>query len=88
MPQTSYCRVCLIQVLDLSHNQLEFVPGPGLGRLTSLARLDVSGNRLQALPDTLAALERLQLLAASENRLRALPATPLPPSVCSLELGR
>jgi Leucine-rich repeat (LRR) protein len=61
-------------VLDLSHNPLVAL-GAEVGKLSSLARLDVSSDSLTSLPP-LDSLTRLRVLDASGNRL-----TTLPPSI-------
>lgn len=56
---------------------------PELGLLTALGELDVSHNRLTALPVILSSLRALQVLNISHNQL-----TELPESVTSLPLQR
>ncbi|XP_072464752.1 leucine-rich repeat-containing protein 47 [Notamacropus eugenii] len=70
-----------LRVLDLSGNALEELPpGRGLGpaeppALPQLQSLNLSANRLRALPAELArCAPRLQTLNVARNRLRALPA--------------
>ncbi len=58
-------------------------PPAGVGQLTSLRELRVSGNRLAALPREVGALSRLHRLAADNNLLTSIPrapASPTPPS--------
>ena len=65
------------EALDLHGLGLEAVPS--LGDLIHLRRLDVSGNRLQALPDdvwALTALEHLDLGGVSERVVGATVRTP------------
>jgi len=63
-----------LQVLDVSHNQIETLPdGIGLS-LKALRQLHASSNRLAALPSSLAELSQLFVLALQSNRLGGVPA--------------
>jgi hypothetical protein len=60
-------------MLQLAGNQIVELPAE-LGRLSHTLRLlEMSDNRLSALPDSLCALELLSSLRASENRIASLP---------------
>lgn len=60
--------------LDLRGCSLQALPPEVLGLADTLQVLDVSGNRLSSLPDSLAGLHRLHTLFASDNRFTTLPA--------------
>ncbi|HEX3142136.1 MAG TPA: protein kinase, partial [Rhizobacter sp.] len=59
--------------LDLRHCGLTELPTEVLGLADTLEVLDVSGNALAALPDSMACLSRLHTLFASNNRFTSLP---------------
>lgn len=59
--------------LKLANNNLEGMLLPALGRLNKLEVLDLRGNGLTALPDTLAELVCLKVLNLGENRFTSLP---------------
>jgi Leucine-rich repeat (LRR) protein len=63
-----------VQVLKLAENGLTELPY-SIGKLGSLANLDVSRNRLSSLPPTIGSLKKLTRLDASHNELSALPST-------------
>ncbi|MGN6526099.1 MAG: leucine-rich repeat-containing protein kinase family protein [Burkholderiaceae bacterium] len=59
--------------LDLRHAGLDRVPPEVLALGDTLEALDLSGNRLEALPPDFERLHRLRVLFASNNRFAALP---------------
>jgi Leucine-rich repeat (LRR) protein len=63
----------LVKLLELSVAENELTVLPDLGRLTRLARLDISANRLGELPAWLRDLPQLETLRAGRNRIDALP---------------
>lgn len=60
--------------LNCSYNKIEKLPKAGFtDRLTHLESLDISHNKLQALPDTVGLLNSLHTLMASSNCLPTVP---------------
>ncbi|CAM9905214.1 unnamed protein product [Phaeothamnion confervicola] len=62
-----------LQVLDLSFNLVEVLPGATIGSFSLLRELDVSANRLNALPLELEQCKQLRRLKANGNYLRSVP---------------
>ncbi len=60
-----------LEALDLSHNNLSFVPKSFFK--DSLVLLDLSQNRIEALPQELARSDQLKVLLLGQNRLKELP---------------
>ena len=72
VPSDARLRVRALADLDVSHNELLYLPD--VARLASLTDLRASGNRLQKLPDSLSACVSLRSLYAGQNpELDALP---------------
>mmetsp|Transcript_7096 Transcript_7096/g.15284 ORF Transcript_7096/g.15284 Transcript_7096/m.15284 type:complete len:987 (-) Transcript_7096:113-3073(-) len=63
-----------LTVLNLAHNELEFLPSDFLLGAEQLRYLDLSFNRLKALPDSVLSCKKLQLLHMQHNDLVKLPA--------------
>jgi hypothetical protein len=63
-----------LKVLKLAKNSLRELPY-SIGKLRSLADLDVSHNALTSLPPTIGSLKKLTRLNASHNELPSLPST-------------
>ncbi|KAJ0639791.1 putative leucine-rich repeat domain superfamily [Helianthus annuus] len=61
-----------VERIDLSYRQLPFVP-EAFGKLRTLVSLNLSANKLTALPDSLAGLESLEELDVSTNLFESLP---------------
>ena len=61
-------------MLKLAENSLTELPY-SIGKLRSLADLDISSNRLTSLPPTIGSLKKLTRLNASHNELSSLPPT-------------
>lgn len=59
--------------LILTDNQIDALPDE-LGRCTALQKLMLAGNRLRHLPESMAALQQLELLRISANQFTVLPA--------------
>ncbi len=71
----SICEMSSLKRLALGGNKLETLPEAAVGhRLASLEYLDVSSNRLSALPSTLSALTALTQLDIQDNKIVELPA--------------
>ena len=63
-----------LQALRLDFNRLEALPGRFGAECEGLVELNLTGNRLAGLPDSLSRLTALTALLLSSNRLPALPA--------------
>lgn len=59
-----------LRVLDLSRNQLEFIP-EGLSQLPLLEVLNLSYNNIKTIPECMSALKALRQVDLSHNDLRA-----------------
>lgn len=70
----SICELSRLTRLALGGNKLETLPEAAVSRLASLEHLDLSSNRLSALPSTLSALTALTQLDIQDNKLVELPA--------------
>jgi Leucine-rich repeat (LRR) protein/Ca2+-binding EF-hand superfamily protein len=64
-----------LKVLSLERNRLSGPAPPGLGTLTSITHLCLSGNHISALPDTIGQLKLLETLLVDNNMLKTLPAS-------------
>lgn len=65
--------VMCLQVLDLSRNQLSFLPDGFLHGAKALRYLDLSFNRLFTLPDSILDCKQLLILHVDNNELEKLP---------------
>ena len=74
-----------LEVLDLSHNQLDALP-PDFGRLRKLRVFFASWNRFEVLPDVLGECPQLSQVGLRNNRIHTLPAAALPPRLRWLTL--
>lgn len=61
-----------VERVKISGQQIRFLPET-FGRIRGLVSLDISNNRLEAIPDAIAGLELLQELQLSSNLLVSLP---------------
>lgn len=65
--------VASLQVLDLSRNQLSFLPGDFVAGARQLKYLDLSHNQLFGLPDSILKCYRLLILNVDSNEIEQLP---------------
>lgn len=65
--------VASLQVLDLSRNQLSFLPGDFVSGARQLRYLDLSHNQLFGLPDSILKCTRLLILNVDNNDIEQLP---------------
>lgn len=65
--------VASLKVLDLSRNQLSFLPGDFVSGAQQLRYLDLSQNQLFALPDSILKCTRLLILNVDNNDIEQLP---------------
>ncbi|KAL6108454.1 phlpp1 [Pungitius sinensis] len=62
-----------LRVLHLAYNQLQTFTASKLARLEQLEELDLSGNRLRAVPTTILSCQRMHTLSAHSNCINAFP---------------
>ncbi|KAM6939449.1 PH domain leucine-rich repeat protein phosphatase 1-like [Lycodopsis pacificus] len=62
-----------LRVLHLAYNQLQTFTASKLARLEQLEELDMSGNRLRAVPTTILSCQRMHTLSAHSNCINAFP---------------
>ncbi|XP_012727618.2 PH domain leucine-rich repeat-containing protein phosphatase 1 [Fundulus heteroclitus] len=62
-----------LRVLHLAYNQLQTFTASKLARLEQLEELDLSGNRLRAVPTTILSCRRLHTLSAHSNCISTFP---------------
>ncbi|KAM9849127.1 PH domain leucine-rich repeat-containing protein phosphatase 1-like [Aulostomus maculatus] len=62
-----------LRVLHLAYNQLQTFTASKLARLEHLEELDLSGNRLRAVPTTILNCQRMHTLSAHSNCINAFP---------------
>ena len=88
---TRVAHTSLLQVLLLSHNSLADVPAEIFRFNTNLRFLDMSHNRLRALPDNFLSHDSMERLDVSHNLLSRPPVTSLGPAaaatLCELDLS-
>lgn len=64
----------MLEVLNLSHNRLSFLPFDfGLTSKDNIKLLDLSNNTIQSLPDKILSCKKLEEINVSHNRLKQLP---------------
>jgi Leucine-rich repeat (LRR) protein len=63
-----------IEQLTLDNNRLEKTLSPEIGTLSSLTRLSIGNNQLEALPEEIGRLQKLYDLRLENNRIERLPA--------------
>lgn len=72
--QDSHFKLSDLKILDLSQNALMYLPSSGFFfHLTSLRKLCLSRNNLQAIPDEISCLSNLEILEVAENHLSSMP---------------
>lgn len=69
----SFSLASKLQVLDVSHNEIDKLEGADLGRLTQLASLKVANNALTELPFYFTQFRQLRNLNLSSNGFKRLP---------------
>ncbi|XP_068100277.1 vasorin [Hyperolius riggenbachi] len=71
--ENSFTGLWDLQLLDLSHNKLSYLPGGVFKSLTVLSNLDLSSNQITEITaDTFQGLGRLERLYLSENQIRSI----------------
>uniref|UniRef100_A0A672FVX0 PH domain leucine-rich repeat protein phosphatase 1-like n=1 Tax=Salarias fasciatus TaxID=181472 RepID=A0A672FVX0_SALFA len=76
-----------LRVLHLAYNQLQTFTASKLARLEQLEELDLSGNRLRAVPTTILSCQRLHTLAAHSNCINAFPEVLQLPEIKCVDLS-
>uniref|UniRef100_A0A8C5DYL6 PH domain leucine-rich repeat-containing protein phosphatase 1-like n=1 Tax=Gouania willdenowi TaxID=441366 RepID=A0A8C5DYL6_GOUWI len=76
-----------LRVLHLAYNQLQTFIASKLARLEQLEELDLSGNRLKAVPTTILSCQRLHSLSAHSNCINAFPEVLQLPEIKCVDLS-
>ncbi|XP_047442548.1 PH domain leucine-rich repeat protein phosphatase 1-like [Mugil cephalus] len=76
-----------LRVLHLAYNQLQTFTASKLARLEQLEELDLSGNRLRAVPTTILNCQRLHTLSAHSNCINAFPEVLQLPEIKCVDLS-
>uniref|UniRef100_A0A1A8HGB7 PH domain and leucine rich repeat protein phosphatase 1 n=1 Tax=Nothobranchius korthausae TaxID=1143690 RepID=A0A1A8HGB7_9TELE len=76
-----------LRVLHLAYNQLQTFTASKLARLEQLEELDLSGNRLRAVPTTILSCQRLHTLSAHSNCISAFPEVLQLPEIKCVDLS-
>ncbi|CAN9500761.1 unnamed protein product [Ophioblennius macclurei] len=76
-----------LRVLHLAYNQLQTFTASKLARLEQLEELDLSGNRLRAVPTTILSCQRLHTLSAHSNCINAFPEVLQLPEIKCVDLS-
>uniref|UniRef100_A0A669B0B7 PH domain and leucine rich repeat protein phosphatase 1 n=1 Tax=Oreochromis niloticus TaxID=8128 RepID=A0A669B0B7_ORENI len=76
-----------LRVLHLAYNQLQTFTASKLARLEQLEELDLSGNRLRAVPTTILNCQRLHTLSAHSNCISAFPEVLQLPEIKCVDLS-
>ena len=74
VPEDAFSLLSVVQILSLSHNNIEDMSKPSLLSLSSLQLLDLSYNRIEVLQfGQFVGLSGLRVVNLSHNKLRSLP---------------
>ncbi|XP_058494336.1 PH domain leucine-rich repeat protein phosphatase 1-like [Solea solea] len=76
-----------LRVLHLAFNQLQTFTASKLARLEQLEELDLSGNRLRAVPTTILSCQRMHTLSAHSNCINAFPEVLQLPEIKCVDLS-
>ncbi|XP_054904002.1 PH domain leucine-rich repeat-containing protein phosphatase 1-like [Poeciliopsis prolifica] len=76
-----------LRVLHLAYNQLQTFTASKLARLELLEELDLSGNRLRAVPTTILSCRRLHTLSAHSNCINTFPEVLQLPEIKCVDLS-
>uniref|UniRef100_A0A1A7XQL4 PH domain and leucine rich repeat protein phosphatase 1 n=1 Tax=Iconisemion striatum TaxID=60296 RepID=A0A1A7XQL4_9TELE len=76
-----------LRVLHLAYNQLQTFTASKLARLEQLEELDLSGNRLRAVPTTILSCQRLHTLSAHSNCINTFPEVLQLPEIKCVDLS-
>ncbi|XP_056234382.1 PH domain leucine-rich repeat protein phosphatase 1-like [Seriola aureovittata] len=76
-----------LRVLHLAYNQLQTFTASKLARLEQLEELDLSGNRLRAVPTTILSCQRMHTLTAHSNCISAFPEVLQLPEIKCVDLS-
>ncbi|XP_041790927.1 PH domain leucine-rich repeat-containing protein phosphatase 1-like [Chelmon rostratus] len=76
-----------LRVLHLAYNQLQTFTASKLARLEQLEELDLSGNKLRAVPTTILSCQRMHTLSAHSNCINAFPEVLQLPEIKCVDLS-
>ncbi|KAM3875805.1 PH domain leucine-rich repeat-containing protein phosphatase 1-like [Diretmus argenteus] len=76
-----------LRVLHLAYNQLQTFTASKLARLEQLEELDLSGNRLRAVPTTILSCQRMHTLSAHSNCISVFPEVLQLPEIKCVDLS-
>ncbi|CAK6964502.1 PH domain leucine-rich repeat-containing protein phosphatase 1-like [Scomber scombrus] len=76
-----------LRVLHLAYNQLQTFTASKLAQLEQLEELDLSGNRLRAVPTTILNCQRMHTLSAHSNCINAFPEVLQLPEIKCVDLS-
>nr|XP_046248077.1 PH domain leucine-rich repeat-containing protein phosphatase 1-like [Scatophagus argus] len=76
-----------LRVLHLAYNQLQTFTASKLARLEQLEELDLSGNRLRAVPTTILSCQRMHTLSAHSNCINTFPEVLQLPEIKCVDLS-
>ncbi|XP_017292576.1 PH domain leucine-rich repeat-containing protein phosphatase 1 [Kryptolebias marmoratus] len=76
-----------LRVLHVAYNQLQAFTASKLARLEQLEELDLSGNRLKAVPTTILSCQRLHTLSAHSNCITTFPEVLQLPEIKCVDLS-
>ncbi|XP_037553828.1 PH domain leucine-rich repeat-containing protein phosphatase 1 [Nematolebias whitei] len=76
-----------LRVLHVAYNQLQTFTASKLARLEHLEELDLSGNRLRAVPTTVLSCQRLHTLSAHSNCINTFPEVLQLPDIKCVDLS-
>ncbi|XP_044056328.1 PH domain leucine-rich repeat-containing protein phosphatase 1-like [Siniperca chuatsi] len=76
-----------LRVLHLAYNQLQTFTASKLARLEQLEELDLSGNKLRAVPTTILNCQRMHTLSAHSNCINAFPEVLQLPEIKCVDLS-
>ena len=74
LPVSIYEKASILQVLDLSHNHLEYFPLE-ITQIACLATLKMNHNRIKSLPSEISKLSNLESFSICQNKIQMLPPT-------------
>ncbi|XP_029004896.1 PH domain leucine-rich repeat protein phosphatase 1-like [Betta splendens] len=77
----------LLRVLHVAYNRLQTFTASKLARLEQLEELDLSGNRLRAVPTTILSCQRLHTLSAHSNCINSFPEVLQLPEIKCVDLS-
>ena len=74
LPVSIYEKASILQILDLSHNHLEYFPLE-ITQIVCLATLKLNQNKIKSLPSEIYKLSNLEYFSICQNKIQTLPPT-------------